>query len=165
MNNEIKKILSIILLFALMFSTIGFTINFHICGESGKKFANLFQASKCSCEDKLISEESDEDLPSCCQVHNFATNQRLSSKVCCYDYQTTVIIKDSFIANPLVKLFYENTLLNYIIVNINYKLFDYNYFKSKLNSLKTIFSISESIIFKFIEFFGTYDNEDNIICL
>jgi hypothetical protein len=163
MNKEIKKIISLILLFALMFSTMGLTINFHICGESGQKSANIFQAPKCSCEENIASDESEEDLPSCCQVHNFATNQRLKSELCCTDYQATIKINDSFLSNSFLKIFTDNIHISYIVVNINYKFIVYNNLKSKLNHLKTIFTVSNSIILKFIEFFGSYDNEDNII--
>lgn len=165
MNKEIKYIISLILLFALMFSTIGLTINYHICGESGKKSADIFKSPKCSCEDNLINNESDDDLPSCCQIHNFATNQRFKSEVCCLNYETTVKINDSFIPNSFVKIFFENISVCYLIVNIiNNFNFD-NILKSKLNHLKNSFSITHTIILKFIEFFGSYDNEDNIISL
>ena len=125
------KILSLLVILLIVFSTVGFQIHFHTCGITGTRTFQVIETPHCACEETKVVED---DSKSCCQTngehlsvnHKIKANSNISDLIklksmdCCQDEIISIIISDNY---------FTTSHKNYNIINICYNIIDLDIFK------------------------------------
>ena len=170
MNKTVLYIISFIILVSFTITIVGVPINYHFCGKTGHKTANLITNPECACETESGIEvdchNDGDSIDNCTHCKTETTNDitlAVHSDNCCSDKSEIYSIDDDFISNSKNKIILDFSIIQSLIEKIENSEF-YNDIKCTIEEikLKTHSFIRKIVLYMLLQSFSSEKSPDHI---